>query len=264
MKACSTPKILSYTAGADLSAKQYYAVKFHTVEGQVVLYDGSGVACGILQNAPTSGQAAEVASFGGGAKWIADAGISAGDLLTSGSDGKAEVAIAGSTVYGIADAMSSTDSAASDVIPVILDLGLASDSQETITDVTVTSAELLALNATPKQLLAAAPAGKFHLIKSVEFFMDYVSAAYAGIASGEDLQVGYATAGIIGKVETTGWLDATADSRRLMVPGLGDATFLGKVGVAEAVNLSLLTGEITTGDSNLKVRVRSRLITALT
>src|SRR5574343_823893 len=51
--------------------------------------------------------------------------------------------------------------------------------------VTVSSAELLALNATPKNLLAAPASGKALILVAAELWLDYATAAYAGIASGE-------------------------------------------------------------------------------
>lgn len=77
--------ILSFAAGADLSAKQYKAV---TITAGVVQVASTGQnAIGFLMNAPTSGQACEIASLGGGAKAIAGGTIAAGDLLEVDSNG---------------------------------------------------------------------------------------------------------------------------------------------------------------------------------
>lgn len=55
----------TYTAGADLSAKQYYAVKDTTTVNTVdVPSAATDDACGILQNKPKSGEAALVRHFG--------------------------------------------------------------------------------------------------------------------------------------------------------------------------------------------------------
>jgi hypothetical protein len=55
--------VASFPAGADLSALQFYAVQLNT-SAAVVVSDATVRNLGILQNAPTSGQAAEVALIG--------------------------------------------------------------------------------------------------------------------------------------------------------------------------------------------------------
>ena len=78
----------SWPAGADLSAKQYYALQLTTVSGaQVVTLADATVRCiGILQNEPLSGEAADVCLLGisraivdahGGSLWaeIGDHGL---------------------------------------------------------------------------------------------------------------------------------------------------------------------------------------------
>lgn len=53
----------SWPAGADLSAKQYYALQLTTSE-TVTLADAAVRTIGILQNTPTSGQTASVMVLG--------------------------------------------------------------------------------------------------------------------------------------------------------------------------------------------------------
>jgi hypothetical protein len=57
--------IQSWAAGADLSAKQYYAVQLNTSD-QIVLADATVRTLGILQDAPKSGQAGAVMLSGVG------------------------------------------------------------------------------------------------------------------------------------------------------------------------------------------------------
>lgn len=94
------------------------------------------------------------------------------------------------------------------------------------TKVTITSAELLALNTTPKVLVAAPGTGKAVVIEKVIATMDYNSAAYA---TNTDLEIRYdnAAAGDAGGSEVTmASLDAillkTADEVAV-VAGLGQA-----------------------------------------
>lgn len=126
--------------------------------------------------------------------------------------------------------------------------------------VTVSSAELLALNATPKTLIAAPAAGKALVLVAAELWLDYATTAYDGIASGEDLTIRYTNGSgtTLATIETTGFLDATADAFRYVEP----TTTAAITPVAEApLVLHLSTGEIATGDSPLKVRITYRELT---
>lgn len=126
--------------------------------------------------------------------------------------------------------------------------------------VTVSSAELLALNATPKTLIAAPAAGHALILVAAEFWLDYNSAAYAGIASGEDLTIKYtdASGAVLATIETDPFLTATADAFRYVEPVTTAA--ITPVAAAPLV-LHLLSGEITTGNSPLKVRLLYRDLT---
>lgn len=121
-------------------------------------------------------------------------------------------------------------------------------------DVTVSTAEILALNATPKTVLAAPGVGLFIRPVSALLMLDYNSAAYAGIAGGEDLTFKYTNSGgtTLMTVETTGFLDQTADATRYVEPAVA-STDITPVANAPVV-LHLLSGEITTGNSPLKIR----------
>jgi hypothetical protein len=129
--------------------------------------------------------------------------------------------------------------------------------------VTVSSAELLALNATPKDIIAAPAAGNAIIVEKAEFFLDYNSAAYAGIAAGEDLALRYTngSGAIALQCEATGFLDATADAFRVCTPS--NDVNVTAAGAAKLV-LHMTTGEIITGNSPLKVRVWYRIIPLLT
>lgn len=125
--------------------------------------------------------------------------------------------------------------------------------------VEISSAALLALNATPQTLVAAPGAGKALILVSAELWLDYGGTAYNGIAAGEDLAIKYSDANgaTLATVETTGFLDATADANRYVQP----TTTAAITPVANApLVLHLLTGEIATGNSPLKLRVLYREI----
>lgn len=119
--------------------------------------------------------------------------------------------------------------------------------------VTVSSAQLLALNATPQTIIPAPGALLAVVPRRVEIYKA-AGTAYAGIAAGEDLVLKYTGAGgaeCSGQIETTGFLDQTTDQTRIAhTPSVAFAPVANAV-----VVLHLLVGEITTGNSALRVRV---------
>jgi len=84
------PVILTFLAGEDLSAKKNHFVKFGADKETVVAAGANDKTIGILQNDPTSGGQAEVATYGGGAKLQVSEAISLLDLLTPTADGEGE------------------------------------------------------------------------------------------------------------------------------------------------------------------------------
>lgn len=118
---------------------------------------------------------------------------------------------------------------------------------------TITSAQMLALNASPITVVPAPGAGKANIPVGISLFLDFATTAYAGIAAGEDLSLKYTDASGQEQiqVEATGFLDAGADAHRYKVQN--DAL---KTPVANAaLVLHMLVGEIITGDSSLEVEV---------
>lgn len=96
----SEPRIKGFLAAADLRLYQYCFVKLST-DGQHVTYAGANErACGILMNAPNSGEPAEVALPGGGALLKINENVSIGKLLTSTSGALGEVADAAGEFCG--------------------------------------------------------------------------------------------------------------------------------------------------------------------
>lgn len=125
-------------------------------------------------------------------------------------------------------------------------------------DVLIATAAVKTLNATPVQLVAAPTAGSFLELLAIYIFLEYATTAYDGIAAGEDLTVKYtdASGGIAATIEATGFLDATADAL-----AIGRPAITGVRAVQDAaLVLHMLTGEIATGDSPLKIRTVYREI----
>ncbi len=133
-------------------------------------------------------------------------------------------------------------------------------------DVTISAAEMLALFASPRTLVQAPGAIYALVFVGAIAFLDYNSAAYAGIAAGEDLAIKYSdAAGLeVGQCEATGFLDQTADQLRYIRPhhAASGANQITPVPNAPLV-LHMLTGEVITGNSPLKLRVYFRRIAAV-
>lgn len=90
-------------AGADLSAKQFFAVKIDTsADRQVVLASTGGEGIyGILQNKPAAGQAADV-GIAGITKAQCGGTVTRGDLLMTDTAGKLITATSTNHAIGIA------------------------------------------------------------------------------------------------------------------------------------------------------------------
>ncbi len=150
--------------------------------------------------------------------------------------------------------------ASGDIIPVQVGGNVvATDVAVQTADVTIATAAVKTLNATPVELVAAPGAGKAIIPIDMQFFLDFATAAYDGIAAGEDLEVRYTDGAgqLVATIEATGFMDAGADAFRHSYPASAAAT-------APAANAALVlrmaTGEIATGDSPLKVRTRYRVV----
>jgi hypothetical protein len=89
------PIVVTFPAGADLSANQYQAVKLNS-SGQVVAVAAiTDIPIGVLQNQPNAaGKAAEVVVFGG-TKMVASAAITLPALVGVDTAGKAKKIAAG-------------------------------------------------------------------------------------------------------------------------------------------------------------------------
>lgn len=122
MASVSTPRIESFKATADYSAKQYCAVTFGADDEHATVQSSAGGRCfGILQNAPNAANAiAEVALPGGGAKAVLGGTVTRGNFLKSDANGALVAAATDKDEY-VAKAMAS--GVAGDVIAVEVILG---------------------------------------------------------------------------------------------------------------------------------------------
>ena len=85
---------VTLVAAADLSTKQYTFVKLDSSGTVVAAAAATDIPIGVLQNAPTAGQEAEVLVVGG-TKVVAGAAIGEGALVGTSATGKAVALVAG-------------------------------------------------------------------------------------------------------------------------------------------------------------------------
>jgi hypothetical protein len=119
--------------------------------------------------------------------------------------------------------------------------------------VKITAAQILALNATPIEIVPAAGAGTVIEFESAVFHK-IAGTAYAGIAAGEDIAIKYTNgsgAQVNTSLETTGFMDQTTAQTRITRAIATEYTPVANA----ALVLQILTGEITTGDSPLYITV---------
>lgn len=109
----SQPFKITLEAGADLSTKQYYFVKVDSATGKAVVCDAvTDRPVGVLQNKPTSGQAAEIVVVGL-TKISSNAGLTAGNLIGTSIDGQADAKTPGTdtTEYVVGQVLTTTGGA---------------------------------------------------------------------------------------------------------------------------------------------------------
>jgi hypothetical protein len=125
----------------------------------------------------------------------------------------------------------------------------------------ITTAEVLALNATAVNVVPAPGAGKYLMFMGAIVFLDYNSAAYADDA-GEDLVFKYTDkdGASISHTLDGSLFDGTADAVVYAYP-LNAAASVLEAAVNAPICICLESGEWLTGDSPLKVRTFYRTIT---
>jgi hypothetical protein len=127
--------------------------------------------------------------------------------------------------------------------------------------ITITTAQLLALNTTPISIVPAPASGYAIVPVSAVLFLDYAGVAYDGIAGGEDLVFRYTdgSGAIAATIEATGFLDASADAHRVVA-----FASLAVPTPAAALVLHMTSGNIATGTSPLKLKLNYKRVPLLT
>jgi len=136
---------------------------------------------------------------------------------------------------------------------------------EYVEKVSITTAQVLALNATPISLVAAPGANLAVVFLDAMVLLDYNSAAYDGVAADEDLIISYTDGSgeQVAEIETTGFIDQTNDELRYCTPSAGadgaDNAYIIPVANAALV-ISLLTGEVATGNSPIDIVLHYKVV----
>lgn len=126
MSVRNVSSVTNFVAGADLSALQYSFVKLHTTADQVVKCGAGERSIGILQNAPESGEVAEVHCDQGKFSYlkVVDATAALAALMKSDANGKGTVASADKEIYGAVIVQAGTS--ANDIVEVQIERGYIS------------------------------------------------------------------------------------------------------------------------------------------
>jgi|GEM_PF-596733 len=245
----------AYDAGGTINAHRIVKLSSDTAVVQAALASDALIGVAASTIGAVSGERIDVI-MAGAADVEYGGSVTRGSLLTSDADGKAVTASEDDRVIGVA----MVSGVSGDIGAMLINPTGQVDESSTFSDtITITTGQLLALHATPKTLVAAPGANKAVILIDATLFLDYNSAAYDGIAAGEDLEIRYTNGSgqLAATIETTGFLDQTADQVRHVYP----ATTAAITPVANAaLIMCLAVAEIATGDSPLKIRVNYKII----
>lgn len=196
---------------------------------------------------------------------IADASIINADVNSSAAIAISKLATSGSLGAGVICSSVATDTIGeAQIVDSTVTHSKLYEEVELVVSTSITTAEVLALNASPITVIAAPGANKAIMFLGAVVLLDYVSAAYDGVAAGEDLVFAYTDgSGVpVAEIETTGFIDQTNDELRIVYPhsaASGSDTSLVPVANAPLV-MALLSGEIATGDSPIDMKIYYKIV----
>ena len=136
---------------------------------------------------------------------------------------------------------------------------------------TIATEDVLTLFSSPIEVIPAPGAGRMILVDEIQLYLDHNTTDYVA-AAGEDLSFEYhTTANEIARIDSdNGFITAAEDSRLVIRPTTYDcdvATTLNGFNVTNDVNkavmLSVVIGNLATGDSPLLYKIRYRIVDAL-
>ena len=184
------------------------------------------------------------------------------------------------TLTGIAENTTTTGGAPGSIISdgTILtnlrELEAAIELTQLVATGTITTGEILALNATPKTLIASPGANNVIVVDEIQLFLDFNTAAYVADA-GEDITFQYATGNtVVASIDNDNvvLLTAVADAHWIGRPnalydvqaaGTGDGILLTNID-DEAIEVTIAAGEVITGDSPILWKIKYHIVTYLT
>lgn len=250
---------VSFTTSEAFSTKYLFA-KMPTTADTVDLADtNTHEIVGISQRTALSGEEVAIRTSGFSLITLGESGVVAGTKLRPGTGGKAYIA---DTVGDMVVAIAIDNGSDGEQVPCILVPNTpyayfgatGTDEVTQVAEVTITTAEVLALNTTEKTLVSAPWAGKAIIVDKIITSVDYNSAAYA---TNTDMEFRYTDkTGTKVSADITSLLDATADK---VVTAWGIEAQLVPV-VNAPVVANVATGDPVTGDSDVKVTVVYRVV----
>lgn len=240
---------ISFVSAADFTDKQFLAVKMDD-SGKAALCTGTvgEKSVGILQNEPAAADLPAAVCINGVSKCVTGGAVQFGDTLVP--DANAKLVKGKSSVLGRA---LESAAAADTVIPVLLTHEGADDV--VYSEISLTPAEILALNAAPKTLVPSPGAGYVLEFLSAVFILDYNTTAYA---TNGDITVHYTDGSGVAVSDTialTDFLDETADTIRNCQVLSADTAMIANAPLV----LNCATGNPTAGDSPVRVKVAYRI-----
>ena len=204
-----------------------------------------------------------------GANYFADAvyDLAVSDLIfAQGSDtfqvlSVATIDRAAGTITTTSTGIASSVGTANLVNNAVTNAKLAVDTVQ-YAEVTVSTAELLALATTPKTLVAAPGAGLFIMFLGAELVLDYNTTQYT--EAGDNMGIKYTDAAgvqVSDTIEMTGFIDQAADTITNAVP-VKDAIVAAAGAVNQALVLDNLNANFAAGDSPVYVKVHYKVCSA--
>lgn len=252
--------VKTYEAGAAINP--FRIVTFGASDRKVI--QGAGITTQFVgvtraQEAAASGDRVEACHFGIGQVQYGGT-VTRGQPLTSDSVGRAIAATLDPNNQPNLVGFAIESGVVGDIRPIVVNPTpalLAASASVLSAQVTIATAAVLALNATPGQVVAAPGAGKALIPVMIQVYKP-AGTAYAGIAAGEDLAIRYenGSGDILATLETTGFLDQASAQTRVILPVTTTLT----PAANKALVAHLLTGEIITGTSDLLILVHYKVI----
>jgi len=259
------PQTLSKSAAGDLSSNQFYLVKDNGSD-QVAVCTTKGERClGILQNDPSAANRAASVLYAGVGQVECGGTFATGDAITTDASGKAIKATDPDDYIAAYAVEAGASGERASVLLVHAGSVAAADvaGGPQFEKVTLTNAEIKALRASPKTLIAAPGANKLAVIESIALELNAGSEVLT--ESVDNMVVEYSDGqDITAAIEATGFIDQAANTWAIYYPAAIAAAASATVGVNKAVQLTN-TGDGEYGgnasaDATMDVMVGYRIV----